>query len=123
MEYTKTKKYDKSMVDSCLMGPNAMKMLEELLTRHRLKAGETVLDLGCGMGLTSIFAAREYGVRVFACDLWIDPTDNKRRFDAMGLSSEQVIPLRTEAHALPFAHEFFDLASVTYASIMRNASA
>ncbi|MEL7602605.1 MAG: SAM-dependent methyltransferase, partial [Bacillota bacterium] len=37
-----------------------------------------------------------------------DPTDNKQRFDAMGLSPDQIVPLRAEAHELPFAQEFFD---------------
>lgn len=108
MDYIKTQKYDSDFVNSCLMGPNAMKMLEELLARYPLTAGETVLDLGCGMGITSIFAVREYGVRVFACDLWIDPGDNQKRFDAIGLDSQQIIPLKAEAHELPFAGEFFD---------------
>ena len=108
MDYNKTQKYDSDFIKNCLMGPNAMKMLEELLARYPLTAGDTVLDLGCGMGITSIFAAREYGVRVFACDLWIEPGDNKKRFDEMGLDSHQVIPLKAEAHALPFAEDFFD---------------
>ena len=30
-----------------------------------------ILDLGCGKGLTSIFLAKEFGVQVYATDLWI----------------------------------------------------
>ncbi|NLF27946.1 MAG: methyltransferase domain-containing protein [Clostridiales bacterium] len=108
MKYEKTSAYDKDLVDACLMGPNAMKLLEELLSMYPLTPGETVFDLGCGMGLTSMFAAREYGVRVFAADLWIAPSDNKQRFDRMGFTSGEIIPLRAEAHNLPFADGFFD---------------
>lgn len=108
MNYYKTNRYDQNFVKTCMMGPNAMKMLEELLDKHPLTPGETILDLGCGMGLTSIFAAGEYGVRVFATDLWINPSENKKRFDELGFTSQQIIPISAEAHALPFADEFFD---------------
>ena len=108
MKYTKCMNYSEDFIRENIMGPNAIKLLEELLTLQFLPAWATVLDLGCGRGLTSIFLAKEYGHRVFAADLWIDPTDNKQRFDVIGLSSEQIIPLRAEAHELPFAQEFFD---------------
>ena len=43
-----------------------------------LEPGMRVLDLGCGKGLSSIFLAKEFGVQVWAADLWtplvIDPT-------------------------------------------------
>jgi hypothetical protein len=42
-----------------------------------------------------------------AADLWIDPTENRRTFEQAGVA-DQVLPLRVEAHQLPFAHEFFD---------------
>lgn len=29
-------------------------------------------------------------------------------FDEMGLSSDEIIPIRADANDLPFAHEFFD---------------
>jgi cyclopropane fatty-acyl-phospholipid synthase-like methyltransferase len=108
MNYIKSKKYDSNLIDACMMGPHAMKLLEELLMLHPLSPGETVLDLGCGMGMTAIFAVKEYGVRIFAADLWIDPSENKKRFDDIGLTSHQIIPIKAEAHNLPFANEFFD---------------
>lgn len=108
MNYIKSKKYDNNLIHDCMMGPNAMKLLEELLTLHPISPGETVLDLGSGMGLTSIFAVKEYGVRIFASDLWINPSENKKRFDDIGLTSHQVIPIKAEAHNLPFANDFFD---------------
>lgn len=53
--------------------------------------------------------AKDYGFRVFACDLWSDPTDNLRFFERMGLSTDRVVPLKTDAaNGLPFAREFFD---------------
>lgn len=108
MKYTKSEKYNKEYIKENIMGPNPIKLMEELLSMHPISQSDTVLDLGCGRGLTSIFAAKEYGSRVFAADLWISPTENKVRFDDAGLSSNQIIPIKAEAHDLPFAEEFFD---------------
>ena len=64
MKYIKTTKYDKQFLLDNMMGPNAMKILEEMTAGLALKKGMRVLDLGCGKGLTSIFLAKEYGVQV-----------------------------------------------------------
>jgi cyclopropane fatty-acyl-phospholipid synthase-like methyltransferase len=101
--------YDTIFVKENMMGPNSMKIIEELCESLDLKKGMRVLDLGCGRGLTSIFLAKEYDVTVFAADLWISATDNYERFKSMGLD-ERIIPIHAEAHDLPFAQEFFDLA-------------
>jgi SAM-dependent methyltransferase len=66
-----------------------------------------VLDLGCGAAISSIFLAREFGVEVWAADLWIEPTQNARRIEEAGVQ-DRVFPIEAEAHALPFAHAYFD---------------
>lgn len=86
-----------------------MKVVEELSESLKLEKGMRVLDLGCGKGLTSIFLANEYEVTVFATDLWISATENYERIKSMGLE-DKIIPIHAEAHDLPFADEFFDLA-------------
>ena len=108
MKYIKTEKYDKNFIKENIMGPNPLKMLEQILDKHPIEKGTTVMDLGCGKGLTSIFLAKECGIRVFATDLWISATENKNRFDDFGLNSDQIIPIHSEAHELPYAEEFFD---------------
>ena len=60
MEFPRTEKYDKEFIRSNMMGPNSMKILEELLDKIPLRSNMRVLDLGCGNGLTSIFLAKEY---------------------------------------------------------------
>ena len=108
MEYTRSNRYDINLVREKSMGPNPIKLEEELLADHRIPQGATVMDLGSGQGLTSVFLVKEYGFRVFAADLWSNPTENKRFFDQMGLTTEQIIPIHADANDLPFAEEFFD---------------
>lgn len=106
-EFGRTKKYDKDFLKANMMGPNSMMMLEELLENVSLNPSMRVLDLGCGNGLTSIFLAKEYGVQVFALDLWVSATDNYRRFQEAGVE-DMVIPIHADALDMPFANEFFD---------------
>ncbi|NLT27608.1 MAG: SAM-dependent methyltransferase, partial [Dehalococcoidales bacterium] len=53
MKYIRTIKYDNQFLLDNMMGPNAMKILEEMTAGLALKSGMRVLDLGCGKGLTS----------------------------------------------------------------------
>ena len=99
--------YNPDWVRRNLMGPNCLWLAESLGQEMGLAAGQRVLDLGCGSALTSIFLAREYGVEVWAADLWIDPADNHVRVKQAGLD-QRVFPLRAEARNLPFAPAFFD---------------
>lgn len=90
-----------------MMGPNSIRLLDELTSRYPLAQGGRILDLGCGAGLTSLFAAREFGCTVYATDLWISATDNYRRFETWN-ATQRIIPLHASAHDLPYADEFFD---------------
>lgn len=91
MNTEKSGHIQKDFISENMMGPNSLVILEELLENADLKPGMRVLDLGCGKGLTSVFLAKEYGVRVFAADLWISATENLQRFDSCGVS-ELVTP-------------------------------
>ena len=107
MNFPKSNKYDKSFVMENMMGPNCMKMLEELTTDVKLEKGMRVMDLGCGTGLTSVFLAKEFGVQVFATDLWITATDNYKRFKELNLEN-QITPIHADALEMPYAEEYFD---------------
>ena len=106
-EYPRTAAYDPEWVAANWMGPNPLWLLEELCEHLDLRPGMKVLDLGCGKGLTSVFLAKEFGVTVFANDLWIPATENLKRFEEAGVAG-LVYPIHAEAHALPYAEEFFD---------------
>ena len=108
MNYPKSKAYNTPALQEKIMGPNPVKLEEELLRDHRIPDGAVVCDLGSGQGLTSVFLAKEYGFTVYAADLWSDPEENRRFFDQMGLSREQIIPVKADAADLPFETAFFD---------------
>ena len=108
MNFPKADTFPQSIMRERSMGPNPLKLCEELLAYGNIPAGFVVLDLGSGAGLTSALMAREYGYVVYAADLWSDPSDNMRFFEEMGLTNRQAVPLKADATALPFAHGFFD---------------
>ena len=107
MKYPFSEKYNTPEILAKIMGPNPMRLEEELLTGHRIPAGSVVCDLGSGQGLTSVFLAREYGFTVYAADLWSDPEENRRFFWEMGLSDAEIIPVKVDAADMPFEKEFF----------------
>ena len=113
-EFPLSGKYDPEWVMDGNMGPNPLWLTEWLCGTMKLKPGMRVLDLGCGKALTSVFLAREYGVRVWAVDLWVDQDANWRRVVEAGLE-DMICPVRAEAHALPFAAGFFDAVVSIYA--------
>lgn len=88
-------------------GANALWLTEWLAPALNLKPGMRVLDLGCGRAASSIFLHREFGVQVWAVDLWFSATENLQRIQDAGVQ-EAVFPLHADARALPFANEFFD---------------
>ncbi len=89
------------------MGPNVLWLTESLTQVIDLQPGMRVLDMGCGKAVSSIFLAKEFGVQVWASDLWISASENWERIAAAGLQ-DRVFPIHAEAHALPFAEGFFD---------------
>ncbi|MDD5799054.1 MAG: methyltransferase domain-containing protein, partial [Coriobacteriales bacterium] len=108
MNFPKADTFPQSIMRERSMGPNPLKLCEELLGYADIPAGSVVLDLGSGAGLTSALMARECGFTVYAADLWSDPSDNMRFFEEMGLTNRRAVPLKADATALPFAHGFFD---------------
>ena len=108
MKYIKSEKYNTPELQSKIMGPNPVKLEEELLLDHKIPQGSVVCDLGSGQGLTSVFLAKEYGFTVYAADLWSDPEENRKFFDEMGLSRDRIIPVKADALDLPFEKDFFD---------------
>ncbi len=105
--FPRSARYDPEWVLENNMGPNALWLTEWLCEKMDLKPGMRVLDMGCGKCLSSVFLAREFGVQVWANDLWISATENWQRIKEAGLE-DRIFPVHAEAHELPYAEGFFD---------------
>lgn len=108
MKYELSKKYCTENLMKKIMGPNPIKLEEELMQGHKIKKGAVVCDLGSGQGLTSVFLAKEYGFKVYASDLWSDPDENQKFFTEMGLTKDEIIAVKADAENLDFDKNFFD---------------
>ncbi len=106
-QFPRAATYDPEWVLENKMGPNVLWLAEALSQVMDLQPGMRVLDMGCGRAASSIFLAKEFGLQVWATDLWIKASDNWERVRAAGLQ-EQVFPIHAEARSLPFADAFFD---------------
>ncbi len=106
--YPRSQKYCVPELMQLIMGPNPIKLEEELLENNHIATGSVVCDLGCGRGLTSVFLANEYKLRVYAADLWSNPAENTKFFRSLGFSGEQITAVYADAMNLPFEEEFFD---------------
>ena len=105
--YPRSARWDPQWMLDNVMGPNPLWLAEAIAPALALRPGMRVLDLGCGKAISSIFLASEFGVRVWAADLWIAPEENLERIRAAG-REDDVVPVRVEAHALPFPEGHFD---------------
>lgn len=93
---------DREMVYSCAYFPTGTEdlasaqqaKLHHLCRKLRLKAGEYLLDVGCGWGGLARFAAREYGVRVFGITLSREQLAlGRKRVKADGLGGQVELQL------------------------------
>jgi cyclopropane fatty-acyl-phospholipid synthase-like methyltransferase len=107
--YPRSSNYEPMWVLENQMGPNVLWLTESLANLMDLWPGMRILDMGCGRAISSIFLAKEFGVQIWATDLWITATDNWKRIRPAGVE-DKVFPINAEAHSLPFADEFFDAA-------------
>lgn len=105
--FPRSNQYPSEWILDKSMGINALWLTEWLCEDMNLKSGMKVLDLGCGKAISSIFLTKEYGVQVWAYDLWIKPTENWETIKEQGCE-DSIFPMYGDARQLPFAEGFFD---------------
>ena len=105
--YPRAAAYDAGWIRANALGENTLCQAEGLAQCVPLRAGQTILDLGCGKATSSIFLAREFHVTCWALDANISPTENLGRVRDLDCA-DRVFPLRGDARDLPFAQSFFD---------------
>jgi ubiquinone/menaquinone biosynthesis C-methylase UbiE len=106
--FPRASKYHPDWISASVSGgANPLWMSEWLTSALDLQPGMRVLDLSCGRAMSSIFLRREFGVQVWAADLWFSASENLQRIRDAGVE-DGVFPLHLDARSLPFAEEFFD---------------
>src|SRR6185436_4506901 len=81
--FTRSSKYHPDwVIASASGGANALWLTEWRTETLDLRPHMRVLDLGCGLAMSSIFLRREFGVQVWATDLWFSAANNLRRVRA-----------------------------------------
>ena len=106
-KYPLTATYEYQWTKENSLGSNAVLLAESLSRVMDLKPGMRVMDMGCGKAVSSIFLAKEFGVTVFAVDLWNNVSDNWKRICEASVQ-DLVIPIKADVHNLPFADNFFN---------------
>ena len=104
--YPLSSRYDPEWLLGLDMGPHPLWQLEDILPALALRR-ECGSRLGSGRGATSVFLARECGVTVTACDLWIDPHAVEEVFRGAGLA-ESITAVHADVRQLPFPDDAFD---------------
>jgi cyclopropane fatty-acyl-phospholipid synthase-like methyltransferase len=98
-----------ALLQETMWGPNGIRQSEELASYFTITRDMRILDLGCGMGLSSLYLVQAHGAEVFATDLYADPTENYERFKSLGIA-DKIIPMILDAsQPMPFAKRYFDL--------------
>src|SRR6266516_1578216 len=102
--FPRSSRYHPDWVIANAMGSNVLWLTEWLASAMDLRPGTRVLDLGCGQAASSIFLAREFGVQVWATDLWVGASDNLSRIRDAGLEDRKSTRLnsshRTKSYAV-----------------------
>lgn len=73
------------------MAPGGLVLVDAIGRQLALQPGQSVLDLGCGRGQSSIFLAARYDVSVTSVDLWIT-ADERRRAAAAAGQAHRITP-------------------------------
>jgi SAM-dependent methyltransferase len=106
--FPRSSRYHPSWIAASVSGgANSLWLTEWLTEAMELRAGMRVLDLGCGRGASSVFLHQEFGVQVWATDLWYSVDERAERIRDAGVQ-DAVFPIHADARALPFAAGFFD---------------
>src|SRR5215217_199132 len=94
-------KYNPAWIKASVSGgANPLLLTEWLCQSLDLRPGMRILDLACGRAMSSIFLHHEFGVQVWAVDLWCSVSENAKRIEDAGMKQD-VFPMHADARMLP----------------------
>jgi SAM-dependent methyltransferase len=94
--------------DGQMMAPGGLLLAKTLADALSLRAGERVLDLGCGRGQTSIFLASRYQAQVTSVDLWIGTNERQQKAASAGVDRSITALHGDVRRGLPIERESLD---------------
>lgn len=107
-QYPELDGYSDNQIYENMIGCGGLFLATKMIRQMKLKKGDIVLDLGCGLGTTSIFLAKNFDITVIAIDFWNSPETLAKRAKEEGLTSK-IIPIQLDiTKVIPFANEYFD---------------
>jgi len=106
--YPELQGYSRDEMYQDFFGGGGLYLATHMVRTLRLQPGDLVLDLGCGKGATSIFLAKQYGVKIIALDLWTSADFLEKKFSAQGFADRFSAIQMDATQPLPFAANYFD---------------
>ncbi|SEM55851.1 Methyltransferase domain-containing protein [Mesobacillus persicus] len=100
--------------------PGGFSLTKRILKEEGIRPGATVLDAGCGMGLTSAYLASEFNCKVYAVDA--HPLMLKHASARVKKEKLPVKVLKGNIENLPFPDDSFDYVVTESATIFTNIS-
>ena len=85
----------------------SLKVTEEMVGLCRIGEGSYVLDVGCGVGMTPCYLARQYGCRVMGVDICPKMIERSREQARREQVEDQVAFRVADAQELPFEANLF----------------
>ncbi len=95
-------------------------MIEKTITRAEISSNQQILDLGCGWGSFTIYAAQKFPESVFTC---ISNSSDQIEFikqEAKKKNLKNILPQKQDINNLSFKHKFDRIVSVEMFEHVRN---
>jgi SAM-dependent methyltransferase len=107
-KYPELEGYSNNQIYENMIGCGGLFLAANMLRQMNIKKGDVILDLGCGLGTTSLYLARNFDITVISVDFWNSPDVLVERASNEGLQNK-IIPLQIDiTKAIPFAENYFD---------------
>jgi ubiquinone/menaquinone biosynthesis C-methylase UbiE len=107
-KYPELEGYSDKQVYENMIGCGGLYLATKMLRQMNIKKGDIILDLGCGLGTTSLYLARNFDITVIAVDFWNSPEVLIKKASSEGIQN-RIIPLQIDiTKGIPFAENYFD---------------
>ncbi len=107
-DYLELDGYSRDDMYRDFFGGGGLYLVARMLRLLNLQPGQTVLDLGCGKGESSVYMAKHYGVQVKALDLWTSAEFLSHKFAERGVSGQTTAIQADATQLLPYDENGFD---------------